>query len=422
MFDKLSALWKVSDIRKSILFVLLMIVIYRIAAHIPVPGVDVNALKNYFQSNQVLGLLDIFSGGGIKSFSVMALGVAPYITASIIFQLLTMIVPRLEELAKEPTGYAKINMWTRWLTVPLAVLQSFALISLLKSQSSAQIITNINISQTLLTVLSVTAGTIFLMWIGELISEKHIGNGLSIIIFAGIVSALPGALQRFIATYDPSQLLFVIMFLAVALFTIVSVVFINEGTRNVPVSYARHIRAGGSGQVNTYLPLKVNAAGVIPIIFAVSLLLFPPLIAQFTVQAKAAWLVAASRWVITTSQNQTFYGIAYFVLVFAFTYFYTSIVFRPDQIAENLQKQGGFIPGIRPGEHTKTYLEQVSTRILLAGAIFLGAIAVMPVVIQQITGTNNLIIGGTSILIIVSVVIDMIKQVEAQMTMRDYEI
>lgn len=422
MFDKLSALWKVSDIRKSILFVLLMIVVYRIAAHIPVPGVDVNALKNYFQSNQVLGLLDIFSGGGIKSFSVMALGVAPYITSSIIFQLLTMIVPRLEELSKEPTGYAKINMWTRWLTVPLAVLQSFALISLLKSQSSAQIITNINFSHTLLTVLSVTAGTILLMWIGELISEKHIGNGLSIIIFAGIVSSLPGVIQRFLATYDPSQLLFVIMFLAVALFTIVSVVFINEGTRNVPVSYARHIRTGGAGPVNTYLPLKVNSAGVIPIIFAVSLLLFPPLIAQFTVQAKAAWLVAASRWVITTSQNQIFYGIAYFILVFAFTYFYTSIVFRPDQIAENLQKQGGFIPGIRPGEHTKTYLEQVSTRILLAGALFLGAIAVMPVVIQQITGTNNLIIGGTSILIIVSVVIDMIRQVEAQMTMRDYEI
>lgn len=421
MFDKLSALWKVSDIRKSILFVLLMIVIYRIAAHIPVPGVDVNALKNYFQSNQVLGLLDIFSGGGIKSFSVVALGVAPYITASIIFQLLTMIIPSFEEMAKEPTGYAKINMWTRWLTVPLAVLQSFALISLLKSQSS-QIITNINFTQTLLTVLSVTAGTVLLMWLGELMSEKHIGNGLSIIIFAGIVSSLPGALQRFIATYDPSQLLFVIMFLAVALFTIVSVVFINEGTRNVPVSYARHIRTGGAGPVNTYLPLKVNAAGVIPIIFAVSLLLFPPLIAQFTVQAKAQWLVNISRWVITTSKNQTFYGIAYFVLVFAFTYFYTSIVFRPDQIAENLQKQGGFIPGIRPGEHTKTYLEQVSTRILLAGAIFLGAIAVMPVVIQQITGTNNLIIGGTSILIIVSVVIDMIKQVEAQMTMRDYEI
>lgn len=422
MFDKLSALWKVSDIRKSILFVLLMIVIYRIAAHIPVPGVDVNALKNYFQSNQVLGLLDIFSGGGISSFSVMALGVAPYITASIIFQLLTMIVPKLEELSKEPTGHAKINTWTRLLTVPLAILQSFALISLLKSQSSAQIITNTSLLSTVLTILAVTAGTILLMWIGELISEKHIGNGLSIIIFAGIVSSLPGVIQRFLATYDPSQLLFVIMFLAVALFTIVSVVFISEGTRNVPVSYARHIRTGGAGPVNTYLPLKVNSAGVIPIIFAVSLLLFPPLIAQFTVQAKAAWLVAASRWVITTSQNQIFYGIAYFILVFAFTYFYTSIVFRPDQIAENLQKQGGFIPGIRPGEHTKTYLEQVSTRILLAGAIFLGAIAVMPVVIQQITGTNNLIIGGTSILIIVSVVIDMIKQVEAQMTMRDYEI
>ncbi|MFA6071962.1 MAG: preprotein translocase subunit SecY [Janthinobacterium sp.] len=421
MLDKLKSLWGVKDIRNSVLFVLGVVIVYRIAAHIPVPGVNAQALKSLFESNQILGLLDLFSGGGISRFSVVALGVAPYITASIIFQLLTMVVPRLEDLSKEPGGYAKINTWTRWLTVPLAMFQGFSLLSLLRQQSQVDLIPALSIWQTLLAMVTITAGTVFLMWLGEIISEKHVGNGVSLIIFVGIVGALPGVIQRFLSTYDGSQWLTIVVFAIVTVITIAAVVLINEGTRNIPVSYARHIR-GGAGPVNNYLPLKVNAAGVIPIIFAVSLLLFPPLIAQFTSQAKAQWLVEVSRWVIATFQNQTFYGITYFVLVFAFTYFYTSVVFHPEQIAENLQKQGGFIPGIRPGEQTKTYLSQVSSHILLAGALFLGLIAVMPVVIQAITGSQNLIIGGTSILIVVSVVVEAIKQVEAQMTMRDYDI
>lgn len=420
MLDKLKSLWGVKDIRNSVLFVLAVIVVYRIAAHIPVPGINPQALKALFESNQVLGLLDLFSGGGLSQFSVVALGVAPYITASIIFQLLTMIVPRLEELSKEPGGYAKINTWTRWLTLPLALFQSFGLLSLLRQQSSLELVGAMSVGQTLLAMLTITAGTIFLMWLGEIISEKHVGNGVSMIIFVGIVGALPGVIQRFLSTYDSSQWLTIVVFAAVAIITILAIVLINEGSRNVPVSYARHVR-GGAGPVNTYLPLKVNAAGVIPIIFAISLLMFPPLIAQFTVQANSEWLVSASRWVIATFQDQTFHGIVYFILVFAFTYFYTAVVFHPDQISENLQKQGGFIPGIRPGEQTKNYLSEVSTRILLAGATFLALIAVMPVVIQAITGTNNLIIGGTSILIVVSVVVEAIKQIEAQLTMRDYD-
>jgi preprotein translocase subunit SecY len=266
--------------------------------------------------------------------------------------------------------------------------------------------------QMLLTMLTLSAGTILLMWIGELISERKIGNGVSIIIFTGIVASLPGFIQRFLATYESSQLLTVLTFIAIVLATIVVVVLINEGTRNVPISYSRHVRAGGgSGGVSTHLPMRINSAGMIPIIFAISLVLFPTLIAQFTVQAKSAWLVTASRWVIAT----------YFILVFGFTYFYTSVVFHPEKVAENLQKQGAFVPGIRPGEATRHYLGFVSSRIVFTGALFLATIAVVPLIVQEALGTANLIIGASSVLIVVSVVIDMVKQIESHLTMRDYE-
>jgi len=421
--DKLRAIWKVRDLRMNILFVLGMIFIYRIAAHIPVPGINTDNLRAFFDANQALGFLSIFSGGGIKNFSIVALGVAPYITASIIFQLLTMISPRLEELSKEPGGYAKINSWTRWASVPLAFLQGYGLLRLLNQQSQFDIIpADLPAAQLLLTVLTITAGTVFIMWLGELITDKKIGNGVSIIIFAGIVSALPDVISRFISTYDSSQLMTVVVFIAVALVTIVTVVIMNEATRNIPITYARHTRAGAGAGVNTHLPLRVNSAGMIPIIFAISLIMFPPLIAQFTVQAKAAWLASVSRWVIVTFQNQLFYGLAYFFLVFFFTYFYTAVVFRPDQISENLQKQGGFIPGIRPGDHTKDYLSYVTNRILFTGALFLAAVAVLPVILQNTLGTGSLTLGAASILIVVAVVIDMVKQIQSNLSMRDYEV
>ncbi len=419
--DKIRAIWKVKDLRNRIGFVLLMVVIFRIAAHIPVPGVNSENLRAFFESNQVLGLLSVFSGGGIETFSIVALGIAPYITASIIFQLLTMINPKLEELQKEPGGQEKINTWTRVAVVPLAILQSFGLISLLQ-QSALNIFPAISFGEKLLAVLTITAGTIFLMWLGELITEKAIGNGISIIIFAGIISSLPGFIQRFIATYDSSQLFTVIIFAAVTIITIVTVVLLNEATRNIPVSYARHVRGGAGAGVSTHLPLKVNAAGMIPIIFAISLVLFPPLIAQFTVQAQSAWLREVSQWVIVTFQNQTVYGVLYFTFVFIFTYFYSSVVFKPERIAENLQNQGGFVPGIRPGEATKNYLQYISNRILFTGAVFLATIAVLPIILQEGLNTGNLVLGSASILIVVAVVIDMVRQIEAQLTMRDYEL
>jgi len=420
--DKIIQIFKIRDLRKSIIFVLVMLFIFRVAAHIPVPGVNVENLKEFFASNQILGLINLFSGGGMENFSVVALGVAPYITASIIFQLLVMIIPKLEEISKEPGGSQKINKWTRWISVPLAVLQGYGLITMLKQQSSFEIMGDLSGITLLTTIVTITAGTVFLMWIGELISEKNIGNGISLLIFAGIISALPGVVQRSIAVFDPSQIATMVTFVFIAIITVIGVVIINEGTRNVPVSYARHVRGNRMyGGVNTHLPLRVNMAGVIPIIFAISLILFPPMIAGFFLHAKTQILVRISEFVIQVFQNQLVYGLLYFTFVFGFTYFYTAVVFHPQQIAENLQKQGGFVPGIRPGKNTEEYLSNVTSRIILAGALFLGLIAVLPLLFQGLSSGMNLVVGGTSLLIVVSVVIEMIKQIESQMTMRDYE-
>lgn len=422
-FKKLSQIWKIKDLRNSILFVLAMLLIYRVAAHIPVPGVDSSALASYFSSNQFLGVLNILSGGGLDNFSVVAMGVAPYITSSIIFQLLVMIVPRLEEIQKDgEAGRQKISQWTRLLSVPLAVMQAYGLIALLRQQSQLNIFPDFSAWQLVLTITVMTAGTVFLMWIGELITEKKVGNGISLLIFAGIIAQAPTLLQQTILIFDRSQALNLIIFLVVAIVTIVGVVIVTEGQRNIPVSYARRVVGRQSyGGVNTHLPLRVNMAGVIPIIFAISLVLFPPMIAQFFLNAQSAFLVSAAQWTIAIFQNQLVYGIIYFVLVFAFTYFYTEVVFHPDQVAENLQKQGGFIPGIRPGTHTAEYLKKVSNRIVLFGALFLGLIAVLPLLSSSATGVSTLAIGGTSLLIIVQVVIESVKQIESQLTMRDYE-
>jgi len=424
MWDKLKQAWQVKEVRNGLLFVFAMMVVFRVAANIPLPGIDLVALKRFFDANQVLGLLNLFSGGTIRNFSVVALGVAPYITASIIFQLLAMIIPRLEEIQKDgEQGQRRINQWSRYLTVPLAVIQSFSLLALLK-QSQVPILTTTSPLQIAMIICSVTAGTMLLMWIGELISEKKVGNGISIIIFAGIVSSLPDHVKQFLSTFDSSQYLTVAVYAVVAIAVIAGVVFISEGQRNVPVQYARqsHGQSNSVGGVASSLPLRVNLTGVIPIIFAVSLLIFPSVIAQYLTRAKSEWLVNAATWVLTTLQNQVIYGVLYFCLVVIFTYFYTTIVFHPERIAENMQKQGGFIPGIRPGKPTEEYLQAVINRITLGGALFLGAIAVLPLAAQAFTGTTTLAVGGTSLLIVVSVVIESIKQIQSQLTMREYDV
>lgn len=420
-YKRLLQIWKVKDLRNSVLYVLAMLVIFRLAAHIPVPGINVENLKDFFQSNQLLGLINIFSGGGMENFSIVAMGIAPYITASIIFQLLSMIIPKLEEMSKEEAGRGKINQYTRIATVPLAILQSYGMVTILR-QSSQQIIYDLTFFQLFTMITTVTAGTIFLMWIGELISEKHIGNGISLLIFAGIIASLPTAVQRTLIVFDPSQIFNLAVFALIALVTIVGVVIINEGQRNVPVSYARRVRGMRMyGGMDTHLPLRVNMAGVIPIIFAISIILFPPMVAQFFIRAQTEWLASSAQFIVDIFQNQLVYGFLYFILVFGFTYFYTAVIFHPDQIADNLQKQGGFIPGIRPGRPTADYLQYTINRILLAGALFLALIAVLPLGVQQITGMQTLVIGGTSLLIVVSVVIETVKQVESQLTMREYE-
>jgi preprotein translocase subunit SecY len=389
-WEKLKQAFKVPEVRNGLLFLGGMLVLFRLAANIPLPGIDIVALQRFFDANQALGLLNVFSGGTVRNFSIVALGVAPYITSSIIFQLLGMVIPRLEELQKEgEAGRQRINQWTRLLTVPLAIIQAFGLTALLRS-SGMSILTNTSPLYLVALFSTVTAGTVFLMWLGELISEKKVGNGVSLLIAAGILADLPTHISRFLATYTSDQWFSVVLYAAIALITVAGVVFVSEGQRNIPVQYARQNQAATMGGVGSSLPLRVNMTGVIPIIFAMSLLLFPTMIAQFFASAKSAWLSGAASWVIRVLQDRPTYAVLYFLLVVGFTYFYTAVVFQPDKMAENLQKQGGFIPGVRPGRHTAEYLEAIITRITLGGALFLGVIAVLPVAAEIVTKSNVL--------------------------------
>ncbi len=421
MLEKVLQIFKVKDLRNKLLFIFAMLIIFRLIATIPVPGVDQEQLKNFFGSNQFFGLLNLFSGGGLSSISIVMLGVGPYITASIIMQLLTMIVPRLEQIYKEEgeAGRQKFNQWTRWATVPLAAMQTFGMISLLRSQNILGQLTGF---QTFSIIVVAVAGTVFLMWLGELITERKVGNGVSLIIFAGIVAGLPSSLSKISATFDSSQFFTYLLLGAVIIAAITGVVIMTEGQRNIPVSYAKRIRGnkmyGGS---STHLPLRVNQAGVIPIIFAMSIMLFPGMIANFFANASNQTVAHIAKSVGAIFQNQLFYGSAYFILVVAFTYFYTAVVFDPNKIAESLQKQGGYIPGIRPGKTTTEYLYRIINRITLSGALFLGAIAILPFIIQAFSSIKSISIGGTGLLIVVSVVIETVKQIESQLVMRDYE-
>ncbi len=419
--NTLIRIFKTREIRNSLLFVFAMLIVFRVAAHIPVPGVDATALGNIFGGNQFFGLLNIFSGGTLENFSIVAMGVMPYITSSIIFQLLGMILPSVEEMQKEEQGRQKINQWTRLATVPLAVVQGYGLILLLSQKG--QFFADTGLTTLLFAIGSLTAGTIFLMWLGELISEKNVGNGISIIIFSGIVAGLPTFLGQSFAVFDRSQLVTLILFVLTVIVTVVSVVIMHEAQRNIPVQYARHIQGSRlSGAVSSHIPLRLNMAGVIPIIFAISIVLFPTVLAQFFLNARTDVLREAANWVLVVFQNQIVYAVLYFTLVFLFSYFYTAVIFHPDRVAEDLQKQGGFIPGIRPGMQTAQFLGWIVNRILLVGAGYLSLIAILPLIMQAFTGNASLVIGGTSVLITVAVVIESVKQIEAQLTMREYEV
>jgi preprotein translocase subunit SecY len=416
MASALVRLWKEPEIRKGLFFILFAITIFRVVAHIPVPGIDAPSLSALLNQNQLLGMLNVFAGGTLSNFSVVALGVAPYITASIIFQLLGMIFPSVEEMQKEEQGRRILNRWTRVVTVPLAGLQAYSLLVLLGQQGifSGAVLSSWQWAVALATM---TAGTIFLMWLGELISEFKMGNGISILIFAGIVASFPSFFANAASTYTSSELVDMLLFVACTLLTILGVVFVNEAQRNLPVQYAR----GGSGKVSSALPLRVNLGGMIPILFAMSLLITPGLLAQFFVNASTAWVGSLAQWIIALTSNTFVYAILTFFLVILFTFFYGSIVFRPEQVSENLQKQGGFIPGVRPGEQTIKYLHWVMNRILLVGAVFLAVLAILPSLVQAVTANPLLAVGGASVLIVVSVVIDVVKQIEAQLSMHAYE-
>lgn len=412
---------KTPDVRRKLLFTAGIFIVFRLFAHIPVAGVDLGALKTLFSQNQFLGLLDIFSGGTLANFSVMALGLNPYINSSIILQLLTMVFPKLEELSKEgESGRQKINQYTRLLTVPLAILQSIGMYALLRSQGIIPTLTPVS---TLSFVVTMTAGTMLLVWLGELISEKGIGNGISLLIFAGIVGRIPVTFGQTISTANANNFFNLITFLVMGIVVISSIIFINEGTRKITVYYAKRVRGNKMyGGQSTHLPLRVNQAGVIPIIFAVSLVLLPSIVANY-LTASPNKLLSGIAATITGLFNPSgvFYNSLYFILVVGFTYFYTAVIFNPKKIAEEIQKYGGFIPGIRPGTPTASYLNYVLTRITLAGAIFLGTIAIFPTIAKAFTNVQTLLLGGTGILIVVSVVLETIKAVEAQLVMRNYE-
>jgi len=427
MASSFAKIFKIKDLRNRILFTIVVLVIIRILSHIPMPGIQLDALQEFFDKSKLLGMLDIFSGGTMKRFSIAMMGVGPYINASIIMQLLTHVIPSLEAMQKEgEDGRKKINQWTRWLAVPLSFLQSYGMIMLLKSQSNGVIGDMAPFD--LFSILMITsAGTILLMWLGELITEKGIGNGISLIIALGIIASLPSIVQNLYTASSMgfSSVLPIIGLFVVSLIVIVSIIYTNEGNRLIPVSYARRMRGmklyGGS---DTQLPIKINTAGVIPIIFALSFMIFPNLIATFFSNARTEWIAAGAKWIgkaFSMNPPTIYYGIAYFVLVVAFTFFYTSVIFNPKEISENIQKQGGFVPGIRPGNETSKYLGFIITRVTLAGAVFLGIIAILPLLVQVSYPSMDTLIGGTSILIVVSVILETYRQLEAQMIMRSYE-
>ncbi len=407
-------------LRNKILFVLFSLIVFRLLSAIPIPGIDTLELSRFLSNNQFFGILNIFSGGGLSNLSIIMLGVGPYITGSIIMQLLTIMVPSLKKIYQEEgeAGRRKFTQYGRLLTVPLAAIQGFTLLSILESQN---ILVNLTMFNKITDMFIVVAGSVFLMWLGELVSEFGIGNGVSLIIFAGIVSRLPAKISELLFTFDVSQIPLYVVFVVIFILVIAGIVLVTEAERPIPVTYAKRVRGAKMyGGGSTYLPLRVNQAGVIPIIFALSILLFPQLIGNFLSRFSNHILLSISSVLVKFTQTSVLYAVLYFIFVFLFTYFYTAVTFDPEALSTNLQKNGAFIPGIRPGASTANYISNVLTRITLLGAVFLGFIAVLPLIMQHITGISSLALGGTSILIVVSVVLELIKKVDAQVSMREY--
>lgn len=407
-------------LRNRVLFVLGALVIFRFFANIPIPAALGQNLTALISQNQALGFLNLLTGGGLSAVSLVMLGVGPYITASIIMQLLTMMSPKFKAMHSEEgeLGRRKFTQYSRLLSVPLAITQGYGLLAYLSSQGILPPLTPLDY---LINVSIVVGGSLFLMWIGELISEFGIGNGVSLIIFAGIIAQLPTTLGQLLFTFDVSQIPLYLGALVAILLIVLAVVYITEAERPVPVTYAKQSRGGRTtAGGTTYLPLRVNQAGVIPIIFALSILIFPNVIANALASLGNESVQVIATFIKDALANIWVNGILYFVLVFIFTYFYTAITFDPDAIATNLQKNGAFVPGIRPGTHTSEYLARILTRLTLVGAVFLGIIAVLPLIMQEITNVQSLAVGGTGLLIVVSVILELVKKVDAQVSMREY--
>ncbi len=417
---KLRLVFSDVSLRHKVLFTLAILALFRGLASVPIPGINLQQLRSLFEGNQFLGLLNIFSGGGLANLSIVMLGLGPYITASIIMQLMTVISPRVKQMYREEgeVGRRKFGQYIRQLTVPLAFIQSFGFLTLLNNQG---VIQGLSLFDTLTNVIVITAGSVLLMWLGELINEFGLGNGISLLIFAGIVAALPSTMSQLFLTFDPSQIPTYVGFALAAIAVVLAVVTITQAERPIPITYAKQMRGMKTyGGTSTYLPLRINQAGVIPIIFALSVMLFPQMLLEFLATVDTPVVQNFAQQALQYMEVGWLYALIYFALVFGFTYFYTAVTFDPDNIAENLQKSGAFIPGIRPGRATSEYLGYIITRLTLVGAVFLGLIAVLPMAMQAITGVATLAIGGTALLIVVQVVVDMIKRIDAQISLREY--
>jgi preprotein translocase subunit SecY len=428
MLKYLEQIWNSKDLRRKILFTFFIVVIFRLLAQISIPGVNFEALRNVFAQNQLLGMFSLLTGGSAENFSIVLMGLSPYINASIIIQLLTVIVPKLENLSKEgEQGRRVLNTYTRWLTLPLAFIQSYGMIVLLNSQAGGTLLPNLDQPNVILPImLTITAGSILVMWLGELITEMGIGNGSSIIIFAGIIVGIPGVIAQSLALSQQSteKLIPLIITILITLILTVLVILITEAQRNIPVTYAGR---GVRGRTDhSSLPIRINQAGMVPIIFAVAMTTFPGILAQFFKNSPQIWLKNTASFIETYfSQTSLAYLVIYFILIIAFTFFYVSITFNPEQVAENIQKRGGYIPGIRPGKQTAEYLNKISNRLNLFGGLFIGFIAILPILLELIStklsfGSIPTLISGAGLIIIVGVVLELIRQINAQLVMHDY--
>ncbi len=415
----MSSILRNTEIRNKILFTLFIIFIFRILSHVPVPGINIASVKDFVNSSQLLGMFDIFSGGGLKNFSIVTLGLAPFINASIIIQLFTTLIPSLEELSKEgESGRDKLSEYTKYLTLPIAIVQSFGIYALFKSQNVIQDLLPFDLA---ILIVSMVAGTYILLWISDLLTERGLGNGVSLLIFIGIVSALPGSIYNFYSILDSETILNALFFACSFLAIIASVVYVNEGVKNIPLEYGKRVSVGGS-RVLSSLPLKVNQVGVIPVIFAISIVLLPSLIAAPLSTSEKPYLKDLGVFLTQNFQSTSFlYNFLTFVLVVAFTFFYTSIQFNPEKISEDIKKRGGFIPGIRPGLNTTTYLKSIINKITLGGGLFLGLIAVMPYLVQLFVGFTSFEVGGTSLLIVVSVVLETFRKIDSLVVSKKYQ-